>query len=55
MNNNPSDPKYWEALGITPIVINPDNDKSVDDGFAELTKAITEIVQPKEPERKKDK
>lgn len=51
MTTNPLDPSFWEALGVTPIVINPEDSQSVEDGLAELTLIITEIIEQKEEEQ----
>lgn len=48
MTNQPdpnySDPAYWESQGITVIVINSEDQESVDKGFEEIGQCIRQAV-----------
>lgn len=38
------DPNFWSALGMTPIVIDPDDDSSVQQGAADIAQQITDFI-----------
>jgi hypothetical protein len=38
------DPAYWESLGITPIVIDPEDEESVAAGVEEFGERIQQAV-----------
>lgn len=41
-NNDPSNPEYWEALGIKPIIVNPNDSKDVEEKAKEISERIRE-------------
>ena len=50
-SNNPSQPEYWESLGIKPIVVDENDPNYIDKVTDQVTERIKEVVE----EFKKDK
>lgn len=50
-SNNPSQPEYWESLGIKPIVVDTNDPNYIEKTTDEVCERIKEVVE----ELKKDK
>lgn len=45
MSTNPLEPAFWEALGIQPVIIDPEDSESIEGGFKEVAQRIIDYVE----------
>ncbi|AFY31620.1 hypothetical protein [Calothrix sp. PCC 7507] len=48
--SNPLNPEFWLSLGITPVVIDPDDSESVEQGLEQITQIIRNVADELEGE-----